>query len=73
MGELISPAFLLEEESEHAGCWQPTYQGGGLVVRARLAHALQQPSDAERVVEGDGLGGTAIGIVPHDPRTCGAL
>jgi hypothetical protein len=32
---LIREAFLLEEEHEHAGRWQPTYQLVGLLVRVR--------------------------------------
>ena len=59
-------AFLLEEELEHAGRRQPVCQRGGLLVRARLPQAAQQPGHAVRVVEG-GVGG---GRGPASAATC---
>jgi hypothetical protein len=59
--ELIRWAVLVEEELEHAGGWQPTCQGSGLVVRARLVQAVQQEAHAVRVVEGCVGGGPVRG------------
>jgi hypothetical protein len=50
--------LLLEEEFEHACPWQSAGQRGGLLVRALRPQPVQQPSHADRGVEGDLGGGT---------------
>jgi hypothetical protein len=52
-------AFLLEKEPEHTGHRQPTYQRGGLLVRAGLPQVVQQGGHGVRVVEG-GVGGGPV-------------
>jgi hypothetical protein len=57
--EPILAAFLLEEELEHARPRQALGQRGGLLLRARLPQADQQPGHAQ-AVEG-GVGGGLTG------------
>ena len=58
--EPILAALLLAEELEQACSRQPLGQRGGLLLRASLPQAVQQPSYASRAVEGD-VGGGASG------------
>src|SRR6516165_9940728 len=55
--EPIRIALLLEEKLEHAFPWQPLGQRGGLLLRARIPQAVQQPDHGARVIEGGVLSG----------------
>ena len=58
--EPILAAIFLAEELEHACPRQALGQRGGLLLRARLLQAAQQPGQAARVVEQD-VGGRITG------------